>query len=92
MKGARDRLALGFKFQIRVFWARVRHEKNVKIHLVSVVQKVDRTIHWITQLVLIVFIRWIGIYPLDSAILLLNNRGLNSRMETEMGLSTELIT
>ena len=33
-----------------------------------VVQKVDSAIHWITLLVLIVFIRWIVICPLDSAI------------------------
>ena len=35
------------------------------------------TIHWITQLVLLVFIRWIVIYPVDSAIHRLNNWGLN---------------
>ena len=40
-----------------------------------VVQTVDSVIHWITQLVLIVFIRWIAIYPLDNAIHLLNDRG-----------------
>ena len=33
-------------------------------------------IHWITQLVLLVFIHWIVIYPVDSIIHLLNNRGL----------------
>ena len=33
------------------------------------------TIHWITQLVLLVFIRWIGIYLGDSVIHLLKNRG-----------------
>jgi len=33
------------------------------------------TIHWITQLVLRVFIRRIVIYPVDSAIHRLNNRG-----------------
>ena len=43
-----------------------------------VVQKVDSAIHWITQLVLIVFNRWIVIYPFDSAIHPLNNRGQES--------------
>ena len=33
------------------------------------------TIKWITQLVLVLVIRWIEIYPVDSAIHLLNNRG-----------------
>ena len=31
-----------------------------------VVQRVDSTIHWINQQVLIVLIRWILIYTLDS--------------------------
>ena len=34
------------------------------------------TIHWITQLVLLVFIHWIVIYPVDSPIHRLNNWGL----------------
>ena len=42
-----------------------------------VVQKLDSAIHWITQLVLLVFIRWIVIYPVDSAIHCLNNWGQN---------------
>ena len=42
-----------------------------------VVRRVDSAIHWITQLALIVFIRWIAIYPVDSVIHLLNNRGLH---------------
>ena len=33
------------------------------------------TIQWITQLVFIILIHWIAIYPVDSAIQLLNNRG-----------------
>ena len=32
-------------------------------------------IHWITQLVLLVFIRWIVIYQVDSALHRLNNWG-----------------
>ena len=39
-----------------------------------VVRRVDSAIHWITQLVLLVFIRWIVIYSVDSVIHLLNNR------------------
>ena len=48
------------------------------IYLAPVVQRVDSTIHWITQLVLLVFIPWIAIYPVDSVIHLLNNQGLGS--------------
>ena len=52
--------------------------------LAPVVQKVDNPIHqinnyhilWIVQLVSLVLIRWIVIYPVDSAIQLLNNWGL----------------
>ena len=43
---------------------------------VPVVQKVDSVIHWITQLVFLILIHWIAIHPVDSAIQLLNNRGL----------------
>ena len=46
--------------------------------LAPVVRRVDSTIHWITQLVLLVFIRWIVIYRVDNAIHLLNNGGLGS--------------
>ena len=35
----------------------------------------DSTIHWITQLLLLVFIHCIVTYPVDSVIHLLNNRG-----------------
>ena len=45
-------------------------------NLAPVVQTLDSAIHWITQLVLLVFIRWIVIYPVDSAIHRLNNWGL----------------
>ena len=41
----------------------------------KVVQKVDNAIHWITQLVSLTLIRWIVIYPVESAIEL-SNRGL----------------
>ena len=44
--------------------------------LVPVVQKVDKAIHWIAQLVSLKLIHWIVIYPVDSAIQLLNNWGL----------------
>ena len=40
-----------------------------------VVQTLDSAIHWITQLVLLVFICWIVIYPVDSAIHRLNDWG-----------------
>ena len=42
--------------------------------LAPVVRRVDSAIHWITQLVLLVFIHLIVIYPVDSVIHLLNNR------------------
>ena len=50
-------------------------------HLAPVVQMLDSAIHWITQLVLLVFIRWIVIYPVESAIHRLNNWGLVDRRE-----------
>ena len=34
------------------------------------------TIHWKTQLILIALVRWVGIYPVDSALYTLNNCGL----------------
>ena len=40
-----------------------------------VVRRVDSPIHWIIQLVLLFFIRWIVIYPVDSTIHRLNNWG-----------------
>ena len=40
-----------------------------------VVQKVDNAIHWIVQLAPVIRIRWIVIYPVDSAIQRLNNPG-----------------
>ena len=51
-------------------------EKGMFPHQAPVVQILDSAIHWITQLVLLVFIRWIVIYPVDSAIHRLNNWGL----------------
>ena len=47
------------------------------IRVAPVVQKVDSTIHWIAQLVSLTLIHWIVIYPVDSAIQLLNNWGLH---------------
>jgi len=48
---------------------------NSKV-LAPVVQTLDSAIHWITQLVLLLFICWIVIYPVDSAIHRLNTWGL----------------
>ena len=45
------------------------------IYLGLVVQKVDNAIQWIVQSVFLILIRWILIYPMDSAIQRLNNRG-----------------
>ena len=45
-------------------------------HLALVVQKMDRAIHWIAQLVSQILIRWIVTCPVDSAIQRLNNPGL----------------
>ena len=53
----------------------VKRTKAVPIDQAPVVQTLDSAIHWITQLVLLVFIRWIVIYPVDSAIHRLNNWG-----------------
>ena len=52
--------------------------KLCSILLVSVVRKVDSAIHWMAQLVSLILIRWIVIYPVNSAIRRLNNRGLES--------------
>ena len=51
--------------------------------------QVDSAIHWITQLVLLVFIRWMVIYLADSVIHLLNNR---SRGQLLRGLGLRLGT
>ena len=48
----------------------------INIFLAPVVQKVDNTIHWIAQLVSLILVQWIVIYPVNSAIQLLNNWGL----------------
>ena len=45
------------------------------VYLGLVVQKVDNAIQWIVQSVFLILIRWILIYPMDSAIQRLNNRG-----------------
>ena len=52
--------------------------KLCSILLVSVVRKVESAIHWMAQLVSLILIRWIVIYPVNSAIQRLNNRGLES--------------
>ena len=41
-----------------------------------VVQKLDSAFHRITQLVSLLLIRWIAIYPVGSTVQRLNNRGL----------------
>ena len=64
-----------------------KFSKQRRRHLVPVAQRVDSAIHWITQLVLLLFIRWITIYPLDSVIRLLNNRGQRKRLE-QINMST----
>ena len=45
-------------------------------NLAPTVQKVDSAIQWIVQLVSLILIHWIVIYPMDSGIQLLNNWGL----------------
>ena len=45
-------------------------------NLALTVQKVDSAIQWIVQLVYLILIYWIKIYPVDSAIQRLNNWGL----------------
>ena len=45
-------------------------------NLATTVQKVDSAIQWIVQLVSLILIHWTEIYPMDSAIQLLNNWGL----------------
>ena len=40
-----------------------------------VFRKADKAIYWIMQLVSLILIRWIVIYPMDSAIQRLNNSG-----------------
>ena len=55
---------------------------SIFIHLAPDVQKVDLTlstgqitIHWIMQLIPVILIHWIVIYPVDSTIQHLNNPG-----------------
>ena len=48
--------------------------------LAPVVQKVDSTIQWIVQLVLLILNHWIVIYPVASTIQLLNNWGLMNKV------------
>ena len=44
-------------------------------NLAPTVQKVDSAIQWIVELVSLILIHWIEIYPMESAIQLLNNWG-----------------
>ena len=58
-----------------------QHERSPFKSLAPVAQTLDSTIHWtkhypLDNLVLLVFILWIAIYPVDSAIHRLNNWGL----------------
>ena len=61
-----------------------------------VVRRVDSAIHWInlyplkiTRLVLLVFMRWIVIYPVDSIIHLLNNQGQCRKLKLQVVQETE---
>ena len=56
--------------------------------MAAVVRRVDSAIHWITQLVLLVFIHWIAIHPVDSVIHLLNNRGMIFSKRRNPGISS----
>ena len=58
--------------------------KLCSILLVSVVRKVDSAIHWMAQLVSLILIRWIVIYPVNSTIQLLNNRGQISTVSCDL--------
>ena len=58
-------------------------------NLTPVVQMLDSAIHWITQLVLLVFIRWIVIHPVDSTIHCLNNWGLNGNVQSVQELTPQ---
>ena len=56
--------------------------------------KVIRTIHWIMQLDCLTLIRWVAIYPVDSAIQRLNNRGLGEvarNSKVSIGIQSPLI-
>ena len=48
------------------------------IHQVPVVQTLDSAIQWIAQSVFLILIRWIVIYPVDSAIQWINYYPLDS--------------
>ena len=47
--------------------------------------KVGKPIHWIVQLVSLILNCWIVIYPVDSAIQCLNNRGQISKLHARTG-------
>ena len=46
--------------------------------------QVNNAIHWIAQLVSLILIHWIVVFPMDSAIQLFNNWGLKDRKITEL--------
>ena len=54
------------------------HMNHVSVVTRASVRRVDSAIHWITQLVLLVFIPCIMIYPVDSAFHLLNNEAITA--------------
>ena len=76
----KDRLSKtsGWQFHKWLFGPEKLSERSTNGPQASVVRRVDSAIHWITQLLLLVFIRWIVIYPVDSVIYLLNNRFLGT--------------
>ena len=60
----------------------LRHQCSVRTHLAPVVQRLDNAIHRINRISdnkTNHAIRWIVIYPVDSVIQPLNNRGLKSK-------------
>ena len=61
---------------VRVFGSVKSLISYARASLAPVVQTLDSAIQRITQLVPVIRIRWIVIYPVDSAIQLLNDLGL----------------
>ena len=49
-----------------MFFGKLDYSAVGFLNQAAVVQRVDSAIHWISQLVFLVFIRWIAIYPVDS--------------------------
>ena len=54
--------SVGSDCSAELYWKEVDGDET------PVVRGMDSAIHWITQLVLLVFILWIVIYPVDSVI------------------------